>query len=156
MSIAFLFWLCIAAVNDAIQRKCFNWVALVGLGLGLISILFNPQGHPVEITVFDSLAGVFVGFFVFLVFYQLKMMGAGDVKFAAALGAWVGWQLLLPIWALSCVFSIVHGIIATQIGNFRMSVSEGISVSQIEKKKKFIPYVTYLALATVLILILGK
>lgn len=75
MSIVFLLWLCIAAVNDAIQRKCFNWVVLVGLGLGVISILFNPQGHPVEITVFDSLAGVFVGFFAFLVFYQLKMMG---------------------------------------------------------------------------------
>ena len=156
MSIVFLLWLCIAAVNDAIQRKCFNWVVLVGLGLGLISILFNPQGHPVEITVFDSLAGVFVGFFVFLVFYQLKMMGAGDVKFAAALGVWVGWQLLLPIWALSCVFAIVHGFLATQIGNQKMSVSEGVPLFHIEKKRKFIPYVTYLSLATVLVLILGK
>ena len=156
MSIVLLLWLCIAAVNDAIQRKCFNWVVLVGLGLGLISILFNPKGHPVGITAFDSFAGIFLGFFVFLIFYQLKMMGAGDVKFAAALGAWVGWQLLLPIWAVSCVFSITHGFVATRIANYRVTAAEGVDLSSIEKKKKFIPYVTYLSLATVLVLILGK
>ena len=40
---------------------------------------------------------------MFLMFYFLRQMGAGDVKFGMALAAFVGFNYLLPIWALSGV-----------------------------------------------------
>ena len=78
-------------------------------------------------------------------------MGAGDVKFATALGLWVGWKLLLPIWALSCVFSLVHGLF------YKFSAIDSLSENgQLKNTHKFIPYVTYLSIATISVLCFYK
>lgn len=83
-------------------------------------------------------------------------MGAGDVKFAAALGAWVGWELLLPIWALSCGFAVLHGVVVRSNLKYFFSASINWKDGGQEKRKRFIPYVTYLSMATVIVLMLNK
>lgn len=83
-------------------------------------------------------------------------MGAGDVKFAAALGAWVGWELLMPVWALSCAFAVMHGLVDRS--NLKYFFANWIQINyEVQvKDKKFIPYVTYLSLATIIVLMLDK
>ena len=115
----FLLWICISASSDAIYRKFFNWIAVSGGLMAMLSISIFPEFSAVNIELRDSLIGFFVAFFVLLFFYQMKMMGAGDVKFAAVLGLWIGWKLLLPIWVLSCIFAVAHGIIANSLFKYR-------------------------------------
>jgi leader peptidase (prepilin peptidase)/N-methyltransferase len=43
-------------------------------------------------------------------------MGYGDFKLYAAIGAWVGWQLLLPVILLSAVVGSVVGIALMAFG----------------------------------------
>jgi Flp pilus assembly protein protease CpaA len=57
--------------------------------------LTGPFGGLVESLCF-SLAGFATGFVLFFVMWQLGACGGGDVKFMAALGAWLG-----PLWFLS-------------------------------------------------------
>ena len=156
MQFLFLAWICIAAVCDAIYRKSFNWIALSGLAFAIVSVIVSPDASPVKISIFDAVLGSLSAFFVFIIFYKLRMMGAGDVKFAAALGAWVGWELLLPIWALSCGFSVIHGLVVRSDFKYFFSPAMKWQDGTEKNTKRFIPYVTYLSAATVIVLMLNK
>lgn len=152
MELIFLMWLCIAASIDFIYRKFFNWLAILGGLIAVLSISAYSNSHPVSIKIIDSLSGAAIAFFVLLIFYKMKMMGAGDVKFAAVLGLWVGWKLLLPIWALSCLFAVVHGIFSRSALKYFFVVTSSMKDGTGTENKKFIPYVTYLSAATVIVL----
>lgn len=128
-----------------------NWLIILGLCLAVTSLSIAPELHPVEVGFLDSFFGFLLGFSVLIVFYILKMMAAGDVKFAAVLGVWVGWEMLLPIWALSCAFSVVHGVVVKYVGYFFPILISGKDEIQ-KRNKKFIPYVSYLSLATVIVM----
>ena len=147
MGMVFLLWLVLAAVNDFLERKCYNWVAVLGAVTALLSLVLNVETHPIEISFIDSLLGAISAFLSLLIFYGFRWMGAGDVKFATALGFWVGWKLLLPIWALSCFFSLVHGLF------YKFSTVSSLNkIDELENIHRFIPYVTYLSVATILVL----
>lgn len=142
MAILFLIWLCIAASSDVVYRKSFNWIVILGLILAFFSVGVKPESHPINLWFIDSLFGFFLAFFVLLIFYKFGLMGAGDVKFAAALGAWVGWELLLPIWALSCIFAVIHGLIVKSDIKYYFPVAmKWVDGSQ-KKGERFIPYVS--------------
>lgn len=152
MGVLFAAWLCFSATFDAVYRKFFNWVAIFGGVLAVLSIAAYPESHPVNIGFFDSLLGSIAAFSVLLVFYKMKMMGAGDVKFGAILGLWVGWKLLLPIWMLSCFFSLIHGVFARSSLKYFFVLTSSMKDGIERGNRKFIPYVTYLSLATVIVL----
>ena len=148
----FLLWLSVAAVIDVIYSKFFNWLAILGGFIAVFFILIYPDSHPVDIGIIDSMFGAAIAFFVLLIFYGLKMMGAGDVKFAAILGLWVGWKLLLPIWALSCLFAVVHGLFSRSTLKYFFMATSSMKDGTEDGNKKFIPYVTYLSVAAVIVL----
>lgn len=105
-------------MSDFRSQKVKNWLIILGLCLAVTSLSIAPELHPVEVGFLDSFFGFLLGFSVLIIFYILNMMAAGDVKFAAVLGVWVGWEMLLPIWALSCAFSVVHGVVVKYGGYF--------------------------------------
>lgn len=155
ISLTFLFWLCMAGAVDVVYRKCFNWLVVSGFIFLLIFFLVSPDSHFIDISIEKKLIGSGGAFLILLIFYYFGMMGAGDVKFATVLGLWVGWELLLPIWALSCAFSVIHGVAArSYMKYFFTSVfnwHDGVE----KNEKRFIPYVTYLSAATVIVLMLN-
>ena len=51
------------------------------------------------------------GLGILLLPYMLGAMGAGDVKFVAGVGAWLGTEPLLAIVILGCVIAGVYGVI---------------------------------------------
>jgi prepilin peptidase CpaA len=44
-----------------------------------------------------AMVGLLVGLLVFFPFFALGALGAGDVKLMAAIGSWVGWQMVLQV-----------------------------------------------------------
>ncbi|MGO4999420.1 prepilin peptidase [Oceanisphaera sp. W20_SRM_FM3] len=85
------------------------------LSLLWIGLLINIDGHFIALP--DAVIGAAVGYGVlWSLYWAFKLatgkegMGYGDFKLLAALGAWFGWQSILPILLLSSVIGSVIGL----------------------------------------------
>ena len=89
------------------------------LWLGLVVSLWGGQagGAPLPVDVRSSLIGATAGYASLWSVYHLfrlltgkEGMGFGDFKLFAALGAWLGWQMLLPIILVAATVGALVGI----------------------------------------------
>ena len=83
------------------------WGGLVAVALGLVPALSLP----------DALWGVVAGYLsLWSVYWLFKLatgkegMGYGDFKLLAALGAWLGWQAILPIVLMASAIGALVGL----------------------------------------------
>lgn len=87
------------------------------LWIGLTLSLWGPvAGAPVPVDTRSSLIGAVAGYVSLWSVYHLfrlltgkEGMGYGDFKLLAALGAWLGWQLLLPVVLVAAVVGALVG-----------------------------------------------
>jgi len=95
----------VAALYDVRERRIPNGLTfgLMLAGLGYGAVTGGIAGA------FDALAGLGTGFALLLPLYLLRATGAGDVKLAAAIGAWCGART--TVWVL-CYAAIVGGALA--------------------------------------------
>jgi leader peptidase (prepilin peptidase)/N-methyltransferase len=114
-----LTWFLIAlAVIDIDHQLLPDSLTLPLLWLGLTLSLWGPQGGaPVPVDVRSSLGGAVAGYLSLWSVYHLfrlvtgkEGMGYGDFKLFAALGAWLGWQMLLPVILIAAVVGALVGI----------------------------------------------
>ncbi len=92
--------LALAALSDGRQRRIPNELVLATLLVGVLLNTFGPQPfrdneglfslYPGALGWGASLLGALVALVVFLPFYALRALGAGDVKLFAAVGAFAG------------------------------------------------------------------
>ena len=84
--VCFVAGLAFASVTDIrsrrIPNKLVGWLALLGLAFGVITL-------PVPVGVMRSLVAGTLGFALWIPFYALRMLGAGDVKLFAAASCWL-------------------------------------------------------------------
>ena len=87
--------------------------------LGLTVSLWGPavNGDPIPMDLRSSVIGALAGYLSLWTIYHLfklltgkEGMGYGDFKLFAALGAWLGWKMLLPIILIAAAVGAVSGI----------------------------------------------
>jgi leader peptidase (prepilin peptidase) / N-methyltransferase len=87
--------------------------------IGLLLSLWGPQagGPPIPVDMRSSIIGAIAGYLSLWSVYHLfrlltgkEGMGYGDFKLFAALGAWLGWKMLLPIILFAAAVGSVVGI----------------------------------------------
>jgi leader peptidase (prepilin peptidase)/N-methyltransferase len=87
--------------------------------LGLLLSLYGPQqaSAPVPVDMQASIVGAVAGYLSLWSVYHLfrlltgkEGMGYGDFKLFAALGAWMGWKMLLPIILIAAAVGAASGI----------------------------------------------
>ncbi|MBF2734644.1 MAG: prepilin peptidase [Betaproteobacteria bacterium AqS2] len=110
----------------------FGWTLLVACAIDLrsyvlpdilvqpllwLGLLVNMAGLYVPLP--DAVLGAAGGFLALFalsegsaIFLRKRMMGAGDSKLLAALGAWLGWQELLGVLLLAAATAAVAGVAA--------------------------------------------
>jgi leader peptidase (prepilin peptidase)/N-methyltransferase len=95
-----------------------------------------------------ALAGAAAGYLsLWAVYWLFKLatgkegMGYGDFKLLAALGAWLGWQALLPIILAASILGAIIGIVMKVTGALR----EG----------RYVPFGPFLAGAGIVVMLLG-
>jgi leader peptidase (prepilin peptidase)/N-methyltransferase len=89
------------------------------LWIGLLLSLWAPPGGgaPIPMDPRESIVGAIAGYLSLWSVYHLfrlltgkEGMGYGDFKLFAALGAWLGWKMLLPIILIAAAVGAVVGI----------------------------------------------
>lgn len=83
----------LAAHSDLRKRRVPNWLTLSLAATGVLAAAVRP-----DLSVSQSLAGLGIGLLIPFVLFALGMLGAGDAKLLAAIGAWMGPQGVL--WVL--------------------------------------------------------
>lgn len=171
MRLACLLWLLFVAVYDFRQRRVPNWLVLAGAAVALAALALGMQPFDLEWTA--ALTGAAVGFGCLLLIYAAGYMGAGDVKFAGALGLWVGLPALLPIWVGASLLAGLHSALWLALQRWPFSprlalmlhgpASSGPSSSAVEtdggaapKRRRIVPYAAYLAMATAVWMVWGR
>lgn len=111
----------------------------LGLALSLAGVFATPR---------DAILGAVAGYVVLRAFSEaygrlrnLEAMGHGDFKLFAALGAWFGWQALLPILLVSSLLGALVGL--------------GLILLRKHDRNVPIPFGPYLALAGWIMLVHG-
>ncbi|NBQ67689.1 MAG: hypothetical protein EBU46_02185 [Nitrosomonadaceae bacterium] len=128
--------LMIACWQDFHDYRIKNNLIVTGavLGIALNTFLFAETGF------LDSLIGLGFGLLLLLPFYLLRIMGAGDVKLLAMIGAFVGqndilWVFLYTLVAgglLALVFSLWQGRLRRMFDNVILTCLPVLSVSKSE------------------------
>lgn len=163
MSVVFLLWLSFAVAYDFQKRRVPNWLVLAGafLAIGALALGTGPLGHAWK----AALLGAGAGFGFLMLFYATGLMGAGDVKFAGALGLWVGLSALMPIWIGASLMAGVHSVLwlALQRWPFfpRLALllagpSRTPESGAPTRRPRIVPYAAYLALAAAAWMVWGR
>lgn len=110
-----------AAINDLASRRIPNRLLLAGALGALVLHLLSPQ--PLR-ALLAWLGGAAVGLLVFLPFYLVRGMAAGDVKMMAAVGAFTGPAEALHIAILAwCAGGVMAIAIIVCKGRLRLAMS---------------------------------
>ncbi|WP_448561882.1 prepilin peptidase [Trichothermofontia sp.] len=125
---------------------------LVGLGFqGVLGVQAEAVAGvaPVIQAVMEGIIGMVVGIWLFdtmtnlgSIIFQQTVMGGGDAKLAAMLGAWLGWQQLLLAVFLACALGAFVG-------------GTAIALGWVERRQP-IPFGPFLALGGLIALVWGK
>ena len=106
--IALPFILAFACYDEIRERRIPNWLTLgaIALGLGAAGIEDGVGGLR------DAALGLAIAGGLFLPFCLLGVVGGGDMKLMAAVGAITGWPMVLRVVCNTC---IADGLIAVAI-----------------------------------------
>ena len=99
------FVLAVATFTDLRSRRIPNWLTVLGFVVGVIASTVLGRWSGLK----DSLLGAGLAFALLLPFWLLRSLGAGDLKFAVAIGAYTGPARLIDI-LIGSVF--VAGVMA--------------------------------------------
>jgi len=158
-----LLWLLLVAAYDFQQRRVPNWLVVGGIVLAAAALVLGtgPLGDDWR----TALLGAGAGFSFLLLFYVTGLMGAGDVKFAGALGLWVGLSDLIPIWIVASLLACAHAIlwrnlrdwpIFPRLTSMLVGPSRNSDSGVSSRRLRIIPYAAYLALAAAAWMVWGR
>lgn len=108
MRATLLLVLAIAVWFDLRERRIPNPLVLMGLVIGLASSALTG-GLP---ALGDSLGGTLLGVVLFLPFFVLGAIGAGDAKLFGVVGSFVGHEALWAVWLYSLICGGVIGVLS--------------------------------------------
>jgi leader peptidase (prepilin peptidase)/N-methyltransferase len=112
-------WYLIALAGIDIDRQLLPdilTIPLLWIGL-IVSLWIAPGGAAPPVATQDAVIGAVAGYlFLWSVFQLFRLltgkegMGYGDFKLYAAIGAWLGWQMLPLVLLLAAVVGSVVGV----------------------------------------------
>jgi prepilin peptidase CpaA len=119
-TIVVLIGTCVGAVTDVWKFRVYNSLTFPLLASGLLYHGFVEGWSGLA----SSSLGVCFGFAILIIPYLLGLMGAGDVKLMAGVGAWLGLEVTVVVFVIS---SLVAGVYAVVLILYRGRIRESLS-----------------------------
>jgi prepilin peptidase CpaA len=141
-------WAVAVAISDCRLRRVPNALVAIGLCAALAASLLHAG--PARIGLAQALVAAAVGFAALMPFFVLGMMGAGDVKVFAVLGAWCGLHMLLDLWIVASLVAGLHAMVILLSTRWRSSAVryQGIQIIQVGARRGA-PYAAFLTVPAV-------
>ncbi len=153
--------LIVGVYTELTAKRIPNPLTFLGMLAGLILAYF-----PGGLTIQASIGGLVIGFGILFFFYLFGGMGGGDVKLMGAVGALVGYPLILTVLFFT---SIIGGFMAIMVliwrgaGAHRMkrraaAAAEAggeVVAGEVTSQLQTIPYGVAIAIGTLLALFTG-
>lgn len=156
-----------ASWNDYRRHRVPNWLnaAIFLTGVVVQAWIAGWSGAG------NALLGALVGFATLFVFWAMRAMGAGDVKFMAAVGAWIGPSLafqsviaggliggvlavLMIAWQKRWMQTYLNlGVVMRKMGSTQTTFGEFGSVRELSRGGAVMPYAIPLTIGTLCVLI---
>jgi prepilin peptidase CpaA len=157
----------LASWKDYREHRVPNWLnaAIALTGLATQATFGGWAGLE------NGLKGMLLAFGMLVLFWAIKGMGAGDVKFMAAIGAWLGPDMAVGavmvgalLGGLMAVGMIIRRrrwketlsnfqILAAKVTNTRMAFSDFGSAKSLSGKSALLPYAIPLSMGTLIVAI---
>jgi prepilin peptidase CpaA len=102
----------VAAITDVWKFKVYNLLTFPLLVSGLLYHAWYAGASGLA----GSFLGALMGFVLMIFLYTMGGMGAGDVKFVTALGAWLGLPLTLYVLMAGCIAAGVYAAVLLVVG----------------------------------------
>jgi prepilin peptidase CpaA len=138
--------LVVATITDLRSRRIPNWLVLPFLGIGFAASSWMHGWHGLA----QSLYGAGLGLVIYGVLFFMGGMGAGDVKLAAAIGAWIGPnQLFLAL----VITAMAGGVMVVCNLAFGGKASGGVADPEMKlsnPKRRKMPYAPAIAIGTLI------
>ncbi len=156
-----LLLLCCATVAgwDLWARRVPNRLLIVFLAMQCALMAHSPSAIGWQ----SGLTGMGIGFVALLPFYALRLMGAGDVKFAAVLGLMTGPQVFFWSWVGAGLLAGIHGLLVfyarsnlsmSAIGGWIIQTAWWQRIAAGRRGRHGIPYAAYLAAGAVAVMLI--
>lgn len=163
LQVALLLLVSVAAVNDVATRRIPNRLLLAGLAYAwLLRLISADPGR----FLLAALEGMATGLTVFLPFYLLRGMAAGDVKLMAVVGAFTGpgmaFEIAVLTWCVGGVMALllvlVRGRSGLVLDNLRRLLlggmaGAGLAAPAQQTRAASMPYGLAIAAGTVAVLV---
>ncbi len=164
LEVSLLLLVSFAAVNDLATRRIPNRMLLASLGCALLMRLFSA--HPGS-SLLEALSGMGTGLALFLPFYILRGMAAGDVKMITVVGAFTGpsdvFEIAVLSWcaggAMALLLVLVNRRLGLVVGNLgrmlrgAMTPGMGVIAPAEQTSAGSMPYGVAIALGTIISLV---
>ena len=126
LDLLLLLMVVLAAANDLRTRRIPNVLLLAG-ALGALTLhCFSPSPAT---ALMDAFAGAGTGLLIFLPFYCLRGMAAGDVKMMAAVGFFITPSEVLQLALMTvCVGGVMALVVVIASGRLRAAIANVLSL----------------------------
>ena len=132
--------LAVATFTDLRNRRIPNWLVLpflvVGIGASTLQHGWDGLGQ--------SFAGLALGLLLYGLLFWMGGMGAGDVKLAAAIGAWIGPSQLFIALVVTAMAGGIMVLGWALFGGFLKDLFKGAG----DHMKRKMPYAPAIAIGT--------
>ncbi|MFP6558700.1 prepilin peptidase [Paraburkholderia sp. B3] len=141
-------WAVAVAIGDCRSRRVPNALVVAGLCAALAASVLHAG--PARIDVAQALGAAVVGLAALMPFFVLGVMGAGDVKVFAVLGAWCGLHLLPGLWIAASIAAGVHAAATLLVLRRRSSAAryQGVQIFMVGGRRGT-PYAACLTVSAV-------
>ena len=144
----------IAAVNDLATRRIPNRLLLAGLGGALL--LRGLSAEP-GVALLSALGGMLLGLAIFLPFYLVRGMAAGDVKMMGVVGFFTGpteaFQIAIFTWCAGGVMALLLILLRGRLRQTFVNVGHLLSGTVLPQSAGAMPYGVAIALGTIVVLV---
>ncbi|MBW8898504.1 MAG: prepilin peptidase [Massilia sp.] len=144
----------LAAVNDLATRRIPNRLLFAGLaGALLLHGLSAEPGAALR----SALGGMLLGLTIFLPFYLVRGMAAGDVKLMAVVGFFTGpteaFQIAIFTWCAGGVMALLLILLRNRLRLAFVNVGHLLSGKALPQSAGSLPYGVAIALGTIVVLV---